>query len=117
MVPALCVRRTQQAATVRARGVRSQRLRCDVRTDIDTGEIVDFVGRPGAGNRALYPYNLRFNENPTRPGRADHAASRATRLAFYVPQRAGYHYSFLSVREALEYYATMHDSPGESGIA
>jgi len=26
----------------------------------------------------------------------------------YVPQRAGY-YSFLSVREALEYYATLHD--------
>jgi ABC-type multidrug transport system ATPase subunit len=26
----------------------------------------------------------------------------------YVPQRAGY-YSFLTVREALEYYATLHD--------
>jgi ABC-type Mn2+/Zn2+ transport system ATPase subunit len=75
------------------------------------GEIVGVVGQPGAGKSTLLLclsgllradsgtitwFGEQITPHHSPPGLA------------YVPQRAGY-YSFLSVREALEYYATLHD--------
>jgi ABC-2 type transport system ATP-binding protein len=83
----------------------------DVSLEVKHGEIVGIVGRPAAGKSTLLlclAALLRpeagtitwFGEQVTGhhvpPGIA------------YVPQRAAY-YSFLTVREALEYYATLHD--------
>ena len=93
-----------------SRGVAIPALR-DVSLEIHQSEIVGVVGRPGAGKTTLMlclAGLLRpdsgsitwFGEQVTGhhvpPGLA------------YVPQRSGY-YSFLTVREALEYYATLHE--------
>src|SRR3954468_6015162 len=83
----------------------------DVAFDISRGEIVGIVGRPGAGKSSLLlclAGLLRgdggsiswFGEQITN----HHIPAGLT----YVPKSAGY-YSFLTVREALEYYATLHD--------
>jgi ABC-2 type transport system ATP-binding protein len=94
----------------RARAVSTPALR-DVTLDVESGEIVGVVGRPGAGKSTLLLclsgllradegtiswFGEQITQHHVPPGLA------------YVPQRAGY-YSFLSVREALEYYATLHD--------
>jgi len=94
----------------RARAVATPALR-DVTLDAESGEILGVVGRPGAGKSTLLLclsgllradegtitwYGEQVTPHHVPPGLA------------YVPQRAGY-YSFLSVREALEYYATLHD--------
>ena len=94
----------------RARAVATPALR-DVTLDAESGEILGVVGRPGAGKSTLLLclsgllradegtitwYGEQITPHHVPPGLA------------YVPQRAGY-YSFLSVREALEYYATLHD--------
>jgi ABC-type multidrug transport system ATPase subunit len=94
----------------RSRVVATPALR-DVSFEIPGAEIVGLVGQPGAGKSSLLlclagllrPDSgtiLWFGEQLT----AHHIPVGLS----YVPQRAGY-YSFLTVREALEYYATMHD--------
>jgi ABC-2 type transport system ATP-binding protein len=112
MHSAVCVRGLGKVyrSGSRSRTVSTPALR-DVSLDIGRGEIVSVVGQPGAGKstlllclsgllRADHGTITWFGEQITThhvpPGLA------------YVPQHAGY-YSFLSVREALEYYATLHD--------
>lgn len=83
----------------------------EVSVEIRQGEIVGIVGRPGSGKTTFLlclAGLLRpdagsiswFGEQVT----GHHAPAGLA----YVPQRSGY-YSFLTVREALEYYATLHD--------
>jgi ABC-type multidrug transport system ATPase subunit len=83
----------------------------EVNLDVEMGEIIGLVGQPGAGkstfllclagllrcdNGSITWFGEQVTGHHVPPGLA------------YVPQRAGY-YSFLTVREALEYYATLHD--------
>jgi ABC-2 type transport system ATP-binding protein len=83
----------------------------DISLDVAAGEIVGVVGRPGAGKSSLLlclAGLLRPDEGSISWfGEAVTGHHVPPGLA-YVPQRAGY-YSFLTVREALEYYATLHD--------
>ena len=93
-----------------SRGVAIPALR-EVSLNIHDGEIIAVVGRPGAGKTTLLLclaglvrpdagsitwFGEQITGHHVPPGLA------------YVPQRAGY-YSFLTIREALEYYATLHD--------
>jgi ABC-2 type transport system ATP-binding protein len=83
----------------------------DISIDVGMGEIVGVVGRPGAGKSTLLlclAGLLRPDDGSIswfgEPVTGHHVPPGLA----YVPQRAGY-YSFLTVREALEYYATLHD--------
>src|SRR3954462_705338 len=83
----------------------------EVNLDVESGEIVGIIGQPGAGKSTLLLclaglvrsdcgtinwFGEQVTGHHVPPGLA------------YVPQRTGY-YPFLPVREALEYYATLHD--------
>ena len=78
---------------------------------VDEGEIVGISGPRGAGKSTL----LLCAAGLVRPdagtvrwfGARAHPPALPHGIA-YVPQRSSY-YSFLTVREALEYYATLHD--------
>lgn len=94
----------------RARAVSTPALR-EVTLDAESGEILGVVGRPGAGKSTLLlclSGLLRADEGTITWYGEQVTAHHVPPGLAYVPQRAGY-YSFLSVREALEYYATLHD--------
>jgi ABC-type multidrug transport system ATPase subunit len=93
-----------------SRGVAIPALR-EVSLDLHHGEIIGVVGRPGAGKTTL----LLCLAGLLRPDSGSIAwfgeqvtGHHVPPGLAYVPQRGGY-YSFLTIREALEYYATLHD--------
>ena len=78
---------------------------------IERGEIVGVVGSARAGKSAflLCAAGLVHGEEGTVSWFGEPVTRHRLPVGLaYVPQRAAY-YSFLSVREALEYYATLHD--------
>jgi ABC-2 type transport system ATP-binding protein len=94
----------------RSRAMATPALR-DVSLDVGSGEIVGLVGRPGAGKSTLLlclAGLLRTDEGTISWFGEQITGHHVPAGLAYVPQRAGY-YSFLTVREALEYYATLHD--------
>ncbi len=83
----------------------------DVSLEIGAGEIVGLVGRPGAGKSTLLlclAGLLRPDDGTITWFGEQVTGHHVPPGLAYIPQRAGY-YSFLTVREALEYYATLHD--------
>jgi len=83
----------------------------DVAMEIKAGEIVGLVGRPGSGKSTLLlclAGLLRTDTGSISWFGEQLSVHHVPPGLSYVPQRAGY-YSFLTVREALEYYATLHD--------
>jgi ABC-2 type transport system ATP-binding protein len=83
----------------------------DVSIAVEAGEIVGLVGRPGSGKSTLLlclAGLLRADEGSISWFGEQITGHHVPVGLAYVPQRAGY-YSFLTVREALEYYATLHD--------
>jgi ABC-2 type transport system ATP-binding protein len=82
-----------------------------VSVEIGRGEIVGLVGpaRAGKSTFLLCAAGLVRGEAGTVNWFGEQITRHRVPIGLaYVPQRAGY-YSFLSVREALEYYATLHD--------
>jgi len=120
MHSALCVRGLCKVYRLGSRGraVSTPALR-DVTLDVDCGEIVGLVGRPGAGKSTLLlclSGLLRADDGTITWFGEQITSHHVPPGLAYVPQRAGY-YSFLSVREALEYYATLHDLSSASRAA
>lgn len=82
--------------------------------DVDEGELLGLVGPPSAGKTTL----LLCAAGLMRPdagrvvwfGRRRFCHAPPPGIA-YVPDHP-VHYTFLTVRESLEYYATLHDLPG-----
>jgi ABC-type multidrug transport system ATPase subunit len=109
---ALCVRGLTKnyLAGPRGRATTVPALR-EVNLDVERGEIVGVVGQPGAGKSTflLCLAGLLKGDNGTISWFGEQITGHHVPAGLsYVPQRAGY-YSFLTVREALEYYATLHD--------
>jgi ABC-type multidrug transport system, ATPase component len=109
---ALSVRRVSKTfrtgASVRAR---TRSALSAVSIEVAKGEIVGLIGPLGAGKSTLLlclAGLLRADEGSIAWFGEPIAGHRVPYGLAYVPQRAGY-YSFLTVREALEYYATLHD--------
>ena len=110
--PALSVRGLNKTyhSGPRSRALAVPALR-DVSFDVDVGEIVGVVGRPGSGKSTLLlclAGLLRSDEGSIAWFGEQVTGHHVPTGLAYVPQRAGY-YSFLTIREALEYYATLHD--------
>jgi ABC-type multidrug transport system ATPase subunit len=83
----------------------------DVSLDVGSGDIIGLVGRPGSGKSTLLLClaGLLRADSGTIKWFGEQLTGHHIPVGLsYVPQRAGY-YSFLTVREALEYYATLHD--------
>jgi Cu-processing system ATP-binding protein len=83
----------------------------DVAFDVGSGDIIGLVGRPGSGKSTLLLClaGLLRADSGTIKWFGEQLTGHHIPVGLsYVPQRAGY-YSFLTVREALEYYATLHD--------
>jgi len=83
----------------------------DVSFEIERGEIVGLVGRPDSGKSTLLlclSGLLRPDSGSINWFGEQLTAHHVPVGLCYVPQRTSY-YSFLTVREALEYYATLHD--------
>jgi ABC-type multidrug transport system ATPase subunit len=83
----------------------------DISLDAGAGEIIGLVGRPGSGKSTLLlclAGLLRADEGSITWFGEHVTGHHVPPGLAYIPQRAGY-YSFLTVREALEYYATLHD--------
>jgi ABC-type multidrug transport system ATPase subunit len=83
----------------------------EVNLDVEMGEIVGLIGQPGAGKSTflLCLAGLLRSDHGTISWFGEQITGHHVPAGLaYVPQRAGY-YSFLTVREALEYYATLHD--------
>lgn len=107
---ALSIRSLSKTFHNGSRGIAIPALR-DISLDIHHGEIAGVIGRPGAGKTTL----LLCLAGLLRPDAGsitwfgEHVTGHHVPPGIaYVPQRSGY-YSFLTVREALEYYATLHD--------
>lgn len=82
-----------------------------VTLELERGEIIGLVGpaRSGKSTFLLCAAGLVRAEEGTVSWFGESVTRHRVPMGLaYVPQRAGY-YSFLSVREALEYYATLHD--------
>lgn len=112
MQSALSVRALNKTyhAGPRSRAVATPALR-DVSFEVRGGEIVGLVGQPGAGKSSLLLClaGLLRPDSGTISWFGEQLTEHHVPVGLsYVPQRAGY-YSFLTVREALEYYATLHD--------
>jgi ABC-type multidrug transport system ATPase subunit len=109
---ALCVRGLTKTylAGPKGRATTIPALR-EVNLDVDRGEILGLVGRPGAGKSTLLlclAGLLRGDDGSITWFGEQVTGHHVPPGLAYVPQRTGY-YSFLTVREALEYYATLHD--------
>jgi ABC-type multidrug transport system ATPase subunit len=94
----------------RSRAVTIPALR-DVSLEVKCGEIVGLVGRPDAGKSSLLlclAGLLRADSGTVTWFGEQLTGHHVPAGLSYVPQRAAY-YSFLTVREALEYYATLHE--------
>ncbi|MGH7603105.1 MAG: ATP-binding cassette domain-containing protein [Gemmatimonadaceae bacterium] len=109
---ALCVRGLTKnyLAGPRGRATTVPALR-EINLDVECGEIVGLVGQPGAGKSTflLCLAGLLKGDDGTITWFGEQITGHHVPAGLsYVPQRAGY-YSFLTIREALEYYATLHD--------
>lgn len=110
MLPALSLKDVHRSYRAGVAGCSAtvQALR-GVDLDVDPGEIVAIVGERGAGKTTL----LQCAAGQLRPDRGTVSwfgvtgdAARRPPGVVYVPEKAVY-YSSLTVREALEYYATV----------